>query len=181
MRFRVPRIVPLLACLVALFSLAVAQAVVGLRAAAVAPNIVLIFCDDLGYGDVGCFGAKDIRTPNIDRLAAEGTRFTSFYVAQPVCTASRAALMTGCYPNRVGLFGALNHESHVGIVERRIVVAGNVEVARLRDGHLRQMAPRAPRQVPPDAARLRRILRHSIFERQRPSARVADGPAAAAP
>src|SRR5262249_45754292 len=79
------------------------------------PHVVLIFFDDLGYGDVGCFGAKDIRTPNIDRPAAEGTRFPSFYVAQPVCTASRAALMTGCYPNRVSLFGALNHESNVGI------------------------------------------------------------------
>jgi arylsulfatase A-like enzyme len=79
------------------------------------PNIVLIFADDLGYGDVGAFGARDIKTPNIDRLAAEGTRFTSFYVAQPVCTASRAALMTGCYANRVGLFGALNHESKIGI------------------------------------------------------------------
>ena len=79
------------------------------------PNIVLIFADDLGYSDVGCFGAKDIRTPNIDRLAAEGTRFTSFYVSQPVCTASRASLMTGCYANRVGLSGALNHTSKVGI------------------------------------------------------------------
>ena len=79
------------------------------------PNIVLIFADDLGYSDVGCFGAKDIRTPNIDRLAAEGTRFTSFYVSQPVCTASRASLMTGCYANRVGLSGALNHTSQVGI------------------------------------------------------------------
>lgn len=79
------------------------------------PNIVLIFADDLGYSDVGCFGAKDIRTPNIDRLATEGTRFTSFYVSQPVCTASRASLMTGCYANRVGLAGALNHTSKVGI------------------------------------------------------------------
>lgn len=79
------------------------------------PNIVLIFADDLGYSDVGCFGAKDIRTPNIDRLAMEGTRFTSFYVSQPVCTASRASLMTGCYANRVGLAGALNHTSKVGI------------------------------------------------------------------
>jgi arylsulfatase A-like enzyme len=79
------------------------------------PNVVLIFVDDLGYGDVGVFGAGDIKTPNIDRLAAEGMRFTSFYVAQPVCTASRAALMTGCYANRVGLFGALNHESRIGI------------------------------------------------------------------
>ncbi len=79
------------------------------------PNIVLIFADDLGYSDVGCFGAKDIRTPNIDRLATEGTRFTSFYVSQPVCTASRASLMTGCYANRIGLAGALNHTSKVGI------------------------------------------------------------------
>ncbi len=79
------------------------------------PNVVLIFADDLGYSDVGCFGAKDIRTPNIDRLAREGTRFTSFYVSQPVCTASRASLMTGCYANRVGLAGALNHTSKVGI------------------------------------------------------------------
>ncbi len=79
------------------------------------PNIVLIFADDLGYSDVGCFGAKDIRTPHIDRLAKEGTRFTSFYVSQPVCTASRASLMTGCYANRVGLAGALNHTSKTGI------------------------------------------------------------------
>lgn len=79
------------------------------------PNIVLIFADDLGYGDVGCFGATDIATPNIDRLAKEGRRFTDFYVAQSVCTASRAALMTGCYPNRVSLSGALNHTSTNGI------------------------------------------------------------------
>src|SRR3954469_13174859 len=70
------------------------------------PNIVLLFTDDQGYGDVGCFGAKNFKTPNLDRLASEGTRFTSFYVAQPVCTASRAALMTGSYSNRVSLFGA---------------------------------------------------------------------------
>lgn len=79
------------------------------------PNIVLLFTDDQGYADVGCFGATKFKTPNLDKLAAEGTRFTSFYVAQPVCTASRAALMTGCYSNRVSLFGALNHESNVGI------------------------------------------------------------------
>ena len=78
-------------------------------------NVVLIFTDDQGYGDVGCFGAKDIRTPNLDRLAAEGRKFTSFYVAQAVCTASRAALMSGCYANRVSLFGALNHQSREGI------------------------------------------------------------------
>lgn len=79
------------------------------------PNIVLILVDDLGYGDVGCFGAKDIRTPNLDALARQGTRFTDFYVAQAVCTASRAALLTGCYPNRVGMQGALNHTSRFGL------------------------------------------------------------------
>jgi arylsulfatase A-like enzyme len=79
------------------------------------PNVVLILADDLGYGDLGCYGARDIRTPNVDRLAREGTRLTSFAVAQPVCTASRAALLTGCYPNRIGLAGALNHTSTVGI------------------------------------------------------------------
>lgn len=79
------------------------------------PNIVLIVADDLGFADVGCNGAEDIRTPNIDSLAKEGTRFTNFCVAQAVCTASRAALMSGCYPNRIGMAGALNHTSKVGI------------------------------------------------------------------
>lgn len=79
------------------------------------PNIVIVYADDLGYGDVGCYGAKGFRTPRLDQLAREGKRFTDFYVAQPVCTASRAALMTGCYSNRVGLFGALNHQSDIGI------------------------------------------------------------------
>ncbi|MCI0702262.1 MAG: sulfatase [Planctomycetia bacterium] len=79
------------------------------------PNIVLILADDLGYGDLGCYGNKKIKTPNIDKLAAEGTRFTSFYVSQPVCSASRASLLTGCYANRVSMAGALNHLSKVGI------------------------------------------------------------------
>ena len=67
------------------------------------PNIVLFFVDNLGNGDIGCFGSKLHRTPHIDRLAAEGTKFTSFYVASGVCTPSRAALMTGCYPRRVNM------------------------------------------------------------------------------
>jgi arylsulfatase A-like enzyme len=71
------------------------------------PNIVIIFADDLGYGDLGCYGATDIETPNLDRMAAEGVRFTSFYVPQAVCSASRAALLTGCYPNRVSVLHAL--------------------------------------------------------------------------
>jgi arylsulfatase len=102
-------------------ALAAAALVVGLgspaRSAEPArgPNVVIILADDMGYGDAGCYGNKKIRTPNIDRLAAEGTRFTSFYVSQPVCTASRASLLSGCYANRVSLAGALNHESKVGI------------------------------------------------------------------
>jgi arylsulfatase A len=67
------------------------------------PNVVIIFADDQGYGDLGCFGSETIRTPNLDRLAREGRKFTSFMVASPVCTPSRAALLTGCYPKRVGL------------------------------------------------------------------------------
>jgi len=64
------------------------------------PNIIVILSDDLGYADLGCFGSKAIKTPHIDRMAAEGLRLTSFY-AQPVCGPSRAALMTGCFPMRV--------------------------------------------------------------------------------
>ncbi len=79
------------------------------------PNVVLILADDLGYGDLACYGNTKIKTPNIDRLAAEGARFTNFYVSQPVCTASRASLLTGCYANRVSMAGALNHQSKVGI------------------------------------------------------------------
>jgi arylsulfatase len=65
------------------------------------PNILIILADDLGYGDLGCYGAKDIRTPHLDKMAAEGLKLTSFY-AQPICGPSRAALMTGCYPLRIG-------------------------------------------------------------------------------
>jgi len=79
------------------------------------PNIVLVVADDLGYADLACYGAPHIRTPHLDRMATEGTRFTNFYVAQAVCTASRVALMSGCYPNRIGMHGALNHTSRNGI------------------------------------------------------------------
>lgn len=67
------------------------------------PNIIVVFCDNLGYGDVGCFGSTLHRTPNIDRLAEEGRKFTDFYAVSGVCTPSRAGLMTGCYPRRVNL------------------------------------------------------------------------------
>lgn len=71
------------------------------------PNVVLINCDDLGYGDLGCYGSTSNATPGIDKLAAEGIRFDSFYMASPVCSPSRGALLTGCYPPRIG-FGSFD-------------------------------------------------------------------------
>jgi len=91
--------------------------------AATLPNIVIIFMDDMGYADVGCFGAHGYQTPNIDKLAAAGRKFTNFHVAQPVCSASRTALLTGCYPNRVGIHGALGPSAKHGINSAEMTVA----------------------------------------------------------
>jgi len=93
------------------------------RAAERPPNVVLIFCDDLAYADIGCFGAKGYRTPHLDRLARQGIRLTDFYVAQAVCSASRAALLTGCYPNRIGVLGALGPKSTVGLHSNEVTLA----------------------------------------------------------
>lgn len=87
------------------------------------PNIVIVFTDDQGYGDLGCYGATAFETPNIDQLASHGMKFTNFYAAQPVCSASRAGLMTGCYPNRVGFSGALFPHDKVGISDEEMTMA----------------------------------------------------------
>lgn len=84
------------------------------------PNVILIVADDLGYADVGVYGAKGFSTPNLDRLAREGIRLTDFHVAQAVCSASRAAIMTGCYPNRIGIEGAMEPWYKFGIHEREL-------------------------------------------------------------
>jgi arylsulfatase A-like enzyme len=94
------------------------------------PNFVIIFTDDQGYADVGVFGATDIKTPNLDRMAQEGIRLTDFYVAGPVCTPSRAGLLTGCYPKRVGLHvGVLWPDSPTGLNPEELTIA---EVLRAR-------------------------------------------------
>ncbi|MFP4029212.1 MAG: sulfatase [Candidatus Brocadiia bacterium] len=79
------------------------------------PNVVLIFTDDLGYGDLGCYGAEDIPTPRIDQMASEGLKLTDFYVAAPVCTPARASLLTGCYPQRVGMPGVVHPHDNRGL------------------------------------------------------------------
>jgi len=99
------------------------------RAAAKPPNIVIILADDLGYGDLGCYGHPTIRTPNLDRMAAEGIRFTDFYVAACVCTPSRAALLTGRLPIRNGMAGTQQHrviygKDTGGLPAEEITIAG---------------------------------------------------------
>jgi arylsulfatase A len=91
------------------------------------PNVIIVYADDLGYADIGPFStslaAARPRTPNLDRMAAEGIRLTNFYVAQAVCSASRMALLTGTYPNRVGISGALNHTAKHGINPDEVTIA----------------------------------------------------------
>ena len=153
--------------------LAVAVAALAAAAAPVAaqptatrpPNIVLVYADDLGYGDIGVYGATRIRTPHIDRLAAAGVRFTDFYVAQAVCSASRDGA-----PHR-GLPEPRRHPGralpHLGDRHRRRRddARRGPEGPRLRDRDLRQVAPRAPAALPPDAPRLRRLPRPPVLER----------------
>ncbi|MCC7064619.1 MAG: sulfatase [Planctomycetes bacterium] len=86
------------------------------------PNIVVIFVDDMGYADIGPFGGK-VPTPNLDRMAKEGMRLTDFVVSSAVCSASRAALLTGCYHRRVGINGALGPDAQIGISEKEMTIA----------------------------------------------------------
>ena len=92
------------------------------------PNIILINCDDLGYGDLGCYGSQVNKTPNLDRMAAEGMRFSDFYMASPLCSPSRGAMMTGCYPRRIGFgtfegLGVLFPGQGVGLSADEVTVA----------------------------------------------------------
>ena len=114
---------PKLPCIIVAAMALVLSHAIGGDAKTAKPNIVIIFTDDQGYADVGVFGAQGFKTPNLDRMAGEGAVFRNFHVAQPVCSASRCALLTGCYPNRLGIHGALTPHSKVGISDGEMTLA----------------------------------------------------------
>lgn len=113
------------------------------------PNFVVIMADDLGYGDIGTFGATDIRTPNIDKLAENGLKFTSFYSTSPVCSPSRFGLLTGRYPRRQGIDGVFFPESFNGIPKEELTLAEALKtkgystgiVGKWHLGHHREFLP----------------------------------------
>lgn len=114
------------------------------------PNIVLVYIDDMGYGDLGITGAVGYQTPNMDKMASEGMFFSQYYSPQAVCTASRAGVMTGAYPNRVGLSGALNHTSKIGLHPNEETIAdilhargyATAAYGKWHLGHLPEFLPR---------------------------------------
>ena len=113
-----------------LFIGAIALLASGIATAGQQPNIIVVFNDDQGYQDFGCFGSPDIKTPHIDRMAEEGMKFTCFMVASPVCSASRAALLTGCYPNRVGVPGVFfPNRGHNGLDPKHVTIADMLKTA----------------------------------------------------
>jgi arylsulfatase A-like enzyme len=115
------------------------------------PNFIVIFVDDQGYGDLGCFGSPTIRSPHIDRMATEGMRFTSFYSAAAICSPSRAALLTGCYPRRVGLTRVLFPFDRIGLNPAEVTIAEVLKargyatscVGKWHLGHLPEFLPTA--------------------------------------
>jgi arylsulfatase A len=117
--------------------------------AAAVPNIIVILADDLGYGDIGSFGAELIDTPHIDQLAADGIRFTQFYAASAICTQSRAGLLTGRYSVRMGIKGVFMHDSHDGMSTSEITIAEQLKkvgyhtgmVGKWHLGHLDRYMP----------------------------------------
>src|SRR5215831_1808392 len=122
-RKKVVRFTPFIAFLIALFLTYTHALAATSPARTNLPNILIIFTDNQGYADVGVFGAKGFVTPNLDRLASQGRIFRNFHVAQPVCSASRCGLLTGCYPNRLGIHGALGPRSKVGVSDNEMTLA----------------------------------------------------------
>ncbi|NVK50550.1 MAG: sulfatase [Cyclobacteriaceae bacterium] len=113
------------------------------------PNIVLIFADDLGYGDLETYGAKEWKTPNLNALAQKGTQMNRFYVPHSVCSASRAALLTGTYANRIGIYGALDHSARHGLNPEEVTIAemlkekgyATAAIGKWHLGHLTEFLP----------------------------------------
>jgi len=113
------------------------------------PNFVIIFTDDQGYADVGCFGAEGFETPNLDRMTAEGAKFTDFYAAAPVCSPSRAALLTGCYPMRVSIPRVLFPRDKIGLNPDEVTIADMLKtrgyatccIGKWHLGHLPEFLP----------------------------------------
>lgn len=113
------------------------------------PNVVIIYFDDMGYGDLEPYGMTGVPMPNFDQLSREGTRFTHFNVAQPICTASRAALLTGCYPNRIGISGAVLPGSSMALNPNEETIASllkakGYKTAMVGKWHLGNKAPYFP-------------------------------------
>ncbi|MDN5288888.1 MAG: Cerebroside-sulfatase [Mucilaginibacter sp.] len=118
---------------------------------AASPNIIIVLMDDMGYGDLECYGGFPYHTPNLNKLAAQGMRFTNFYVGQAVCTASRAALLTGCYPNRLGIHGAFMPWSPIALNPEEETIAEILKAKGYKTGmvgkwHLGQKEPYLPLQ-----------------------------------
>jgi arylsulfatase A-like enzyme len=113
------------------------------------PNVILILMDDMGYGDIGRTGANQYETPNLNRLASQGVQFTYYYSPQAVCSASRAGLMTGCYPNRIGISGALMPWAKIGLSSEEKTIADILKqksyhtsiIGKWHLGHLKQFLP----------------------------------------
>ena len=140
----------------------IAFASLNAQPAAPRPNIVLIITDDVGYGDIGSYGAPDIKTPNIDSLAKAGTRLTQFYANASSCTPTRAGLISGRYQQRFALerpLEQLDGPTADGIAGNRAIAAAAAAQQRLRHWPDRQVAPRLPAAVQSEGARLRFVLR----------------------
>ena len=135
------------------------------------PNVIIILADDLGYGDLGCYGHPRFKTPHLDRMAAEGVRLTQFNTPMPFCAPTRAALLTGRYPFRCGM--TANPAPDGGRQGRRrrpaadeITLAAAPQAGRLCHRHGRQVAPRPPAAgVAADPPRVRRVPRHPLQQR----------------
>jgi hypothetical protein len=120
------------------------------------PNIVFILADDLGYGDVSCYGARDIKTPNMDKLAMQGVRCTDGYAAFPVCSPSRTAILTGRYPHRFGLtFEDYFGEGAIDLDPQKHLNRPDAQAGRLHHGLFREVECRQYLPLPCQRLRFR--------------------------